>query len=90
MKRNGILVQLIIVMHIVQVLRAVKEAHQGCEPDIYAFCEGARPGKGLIIKCLKAHRHELTPECKAGIMELMRADKVSNPSEICPPSSDLR
>jgi len=58
-------------MHIVKVLRAVKEAHQDCEADIYVFCPGVQPGKGRIIKCLKAHKQELTPACKAGIMDLL-------------------
>ncbi|MGO9017632.1 MAG: cysteine rich repeat-containing protein [Syntrophobacteraceae bacterium] len=58
-------------MHIVQVLRAVKEAHQDCEADIYVFCQGVKPGKGRIIGCLKAHKQELTPECKAGILDLL-------------------
>jgi hypothetical protein len=58
-------------MHIVKVLRAVKEAHQDCEADIYVFCRGVQPGKGRIMKCLKAHKQELTPECKAGILDLL-------------------
>ncbi len=52
-------------MHIVQVLKAVKEAHHDCEADIYVFCQGVKPGKGRIIKCLKA------PECKSGIMDML-------------------
>jgi hypothetical protein len=58
-------------MHIVQVLKAVKEAHQDCEADIYVFCQGVQPGKGRVIRCLKAHKQELTPECKAGIMDML-------------------
>jgi hypothetical protein len=58
-------------MHIVQVLRAAREAHQDCEADTYMFCPGVRPGKGRILKCLKAHKQELTPECKVGIMDLL-------------------
>jgi hypothetical protein len=57
--------------HIVQVMKAVKEAHQDCEPEIYTFCPGVKPGKGRIMKCLKAHKQELSPECKAGIMDLL-------------------
>jgi hypothetical protein len=58
-------------MHIMQVLRAVRGAHQDCEADIYMFCPGVQPGKGRVMKCLKAHKQELTPECKAGIMDLL-------------------
>ncbi len=58
-------------IHIVQVLKAVKEAHQDCEADTYVFCQGVKPGKDRIIKCLKAHKEEVRPECKAGIPDLL-------------------
>jgi len=57
--------------HIVQVLRAVIEAHQDCEPEIYMFCPGVQPGGGRVMKCLKAHKNELSPACKAGIMDML-------------------
>jgi hypothetical protein len=58
-------------MHIVQVLEAVVEAHQDCEPEIYAFCPGVEPGGGHIMRCLKTHKTELSPACKAGIMDVL-------------------
>lgn len=58
-------------MHIVQVLQAAKETHQGCEPEIHAFCSGVQPGGGRILKCLKAHKSQLSPVCKEGIADLI-------------------
>jgi hypothetical protein len=41
-----------------------KEAHEACKDDVDALCQGIKPGGGRIIKCLKAHEEELSPECK--------------------------
>ncbi len=58
-------------MHIVTVLKAVKNVHEDCAPEIYAFCPGVQPGGGRVLKCLKAHKSELSPTCKAGIADMM-------------------
>jgi len=35
-----------------------------CRADIQKFCGNVKPGGGAIIKCLKEHSSELSPECK--------------------------
>jgi hypothetical protein len=39
----------------------------GCQQDIETFCKGVEKGEGRIRACLKQHRHELSPNCKAAI-----------------------
>jgi hypothetical protein len=58
-------------MHIVELAEAVKEAHQDCEQDLFMLCLGVQPGGGRIIQCLKLNKDYLSPECKAGIMDLL-------------------
>jgi hypothetical protein len=58
-------------MHIMEVLEAVKETHQDCETDIYMLCLGVQPGGGRVAQCLKLNKEYLSPECKAGIMNLL-------------------
>jgi len=36
-----------------------------CEADAQRFCQGAEPGEGGIVRCLKEHESELTGACKA-------------------------
>ncbi len=40
---------------------------QACGKDIEKLCEGVKPGRGRIAKCLKEHEAELCEECKAFI-----------------------
>ena len=58
-------------IHILTALRAVRDAHQDCEADIYVFCPGVQSGEGSVMQCLKAHKQKLTPECKASILALL-------------------
>jgi hypothetical protein len=58
-------------MRISEVVEGVKEAHQDCETDIYMLCLGVQPGGGRIIQCLKLNKDYLSPECKAGIINLL-------------------
>ncbi len=51
--------------HIAQVKERVKEAKASCEDDVMMFCKDVKPGGGRIIRCLKEHENELSPDCKA-------------------------
>ena len=68
---------------------AGKGADNPCRADLKKFCKDVQPGEGRLVKCLKEHRDELSPECKeqqkerfaekhpkaAGVMEACKADK---------------
>jgi hypothetical protein len=47
-----------------EVMKRVEEAKQACAKDIEKFCAGVTPGGGRLMKCLKPHLNELTPECR--------------------------
>ena len=47
-----------------QWLQGVREA---CQDDALTFCKDINPGSGRIVNCLKEHKNELSPECKAGM-----------------------
>jgi hypothetical protein len=49
--------------------KRVKEAHQACEADAQKFCKDVKPGQGRIVKCLREHEKELSPECRAKMTE---------------------
>jgi hypothetical protein len=49
-----------------------KEAHQACADDVQKHCKGVKPGQGRIVKCLKEHEKDLSPECKAKLTEPKR------------------
>ena len=40
-------------------------AHEACKADVERFCKDVKPGGGAIIRCLKQHESELSPQCKA-------------------------
>src|SRR5436190_18843560 len=41
-----------------------------CAADLQKFCADVEPGKGARQKCLRSHRKEISPECKAARQEL--------------------
>lgn len=47
-----------------EVKKRVHEFREACEDDVLSLCAGVKPGGGRIIKCLKEHESELSPECK--------------------------
>ncbi len=53
-------------------LRRVDEAKQACEKDVRQFCPEVTPGGGRLVKCLKLHIKELSPDCR----EVFGGDKV--------------
>jgi Cysteine rich repeat len=48
-----------------EVKKRVYEFREVCEDDVLRLCGGVKHGGGRIIKCLKEHESELSPECKA-------------------------
>jgi hypothetical protein len=42
-----------------------QEFRKACQPDADKFCKGIRQGNGRIIRCLKLHEAELSPQCDA-------------------------
>lgn len=49
--------------------KKVQEAHQACSDDVQKYCKDVKPGQGRIVKCLKEHDKDLSPECKAKLTE---------------------
>lgn len=49
--------------------KKVQEAHQACSDDVQKYCKDVKPGQGRIVKCLKEHEKDLSPECKAKLTE---------------------
>lgn len=47
--------------------KKAKEGREDCTVDIGKFCKNVQQGKGRIMKCLKEHQAELSPECKQGM-----------------------
>ena len=37
---------------------------QACKADEEKLCSDIKPGRGRIVRCLKKHESELSPECK--------------------------
>ena len=52
-----------------EVKKRGKEFREACEDDVIKFCGDVKPGEGRIIKCLKQHEQELTPDCKSKMQQ---------------------
>ena len=52
--------------------KRAKEAHQACADDVQKFCKDVKPGQGRIVKCLKEHEKDVSPECKAKMTDPKR------------------
>lgn len=51
-----------------------------CEADVAKFCGDVKKGKGRILKCLKKHEAELSPECKSS-RDAMKAHKKESKNQ---------
>lgn len=50
-----------------------------CRTDFERLCKGVEPGGGRIRECIKAHRSEISPQCRAalrGMRERRQAAKT--------------
>lgn len=47
-----------------------------CQGDIAKFCQGVQ-GPKQQIQCLKAHRKQLSPQCKKHILQMAKEKKQS-------------
>ena len=52
--------------------KKMQELRQACKGDVERLCKDVKPGGGRLVKCLKEHESELSPECKAKIAELRK------------------
>lgn len=52
--------------------KRVQEAHRACADDVQKYCKDVKPGQGRIVRCLKEHEKELSPECRAKLTEPRR------------------
>ena len=41
----------------------VREFVNACKPDAEKFCKDVKPGHGHIVRCLKQHQAEISPNC---------------------------
>jgi len=44
--------------------RKIQDFTQACKDDMKRLCNGAKPGGGRVLQCLKQHEAELSPPCK--------------------------
>ena len=57
-----------------------------CKQDIQALCKDIQPGGGRVKECMKAHKDQLSPGCKAAIKE-SRREKSEQAPPGTPPGS---
>lgn len=59
-------------------LTAVATAGEGgkpCADDAARLCKDVQPGQGRMVKCLKEHKDELSPDCRANITKMKEQAK---------------
>ena len=40
---------------------------EACRADVERLCKGVAPGGGRIAKCMRDHRSEISPDCRASL-----------------------
>ncbi|HXH12138.1 MAG TPA: cysteine rich repeat-containing protein [Alphaproteobacteria bacterium] len=53
-----------------------QEVSQACQSDVQQFCQGVKPGRGAIAKCLRAHESELSAACKDELAQVRSMRKA--------------
>jgi hypothetical protein len=46
-----------------------QQVEKPCMADAARLCSGIEPGGGAQIQCLKAHKDELSPDCKKKVLQ---------------------
>jgi Cysteine rich repeat len=68
---------------------AEEKPQRPCATDVEKFCKDVEPGGGAMMKCLKAHQNELSPECRERGEQLkekvrdVRADCKADAERLC-------
>ncbi|MGO9445285.1 MAG: hypothetical protein ACLPXB_10975 [Thiobacillaceae bacterium] len=80
MKVYRLMVQLAMVTAMSMCLALVSQnpalAAGECQGDIAKFCQGAKTPKEELA-CLKAHKKQLSPQCKKHILQVAKEKKQS-------------
>jgi Cysteine rich repeat len=42
---------------------------QACAADAQKLCSGIEPGGGRILRCMREHQAELSPDCQAALAQ---------------------
>ncbi len=50
--------------HVELIKQRGREIQEACQDDVMNLCKDVKPGGGRIMRCLKEHQGELSPECK--------------------------
>lgn len=53
-----------------------QETQKPCAADAHKFCKGVPFGTGEVMQCLKAHKSELSPQCKEHMMQAMEKKQM--------------
>jgi hypothetical protein len=69
MKKSSIALIVAFLFLMVPLMAQSQDLHrQGpCKADIEKFCKDVNPGKGRIIRCMKAHENEVSQACKDAV-----------------------
>lgn len=70
----------VLCLAIATAVRADEDARP-CKDDAAKLCQGVKPGGGAIVKCLKEHSDELSPECKEDMAKAK--EKAKDFKEAC-------
>ncbi|MNL86129.1 Cysteine rich repeat protein [compost metagenome] len=51
---------------------AFKDVKEACHDDVEKYCANVKSGRGRIMKCMKEHKEQLSPACKAEVEEMKK------------------
>jgi len=72
MKKTFLVTTLFILVSGFAYAQAPADKEGPCKANREQYCGDVKPGKGRIIKCLKAHENDLTPACKEKLAEMKK------------------
>lgn len=88
MKKSSIVLIVAALFLLVPLMAQSEEIHRtgACKADAEKFCKDVKPGKGRIVRCMKAHENELSPACKDQIAA--EKEKAQEFRRACQPDAD--